>query len=141
MAKISMNKVTKAAIIEMLETREVNVDIPDTVVITGYSTGELEAGADGNKKPWLRFDAVSAKELDLLKQVGLEDNANSIKVKIANYAGPYVGDEDSRLNKFVGHKFSTEDMALTLQEKKSRFGSDITGVAFRTTLESLREVK
>lgn len=130
MKNVSMNKVNKDVLLEAL-TGEVNVKIPATVEVLDTHTGVIkqENGADTQ---WASLTVADTEELELLRSVNLEENVSQLKVKLADYKG-----EDVSL--LIGHSLDTSNMELVFVEKRNPRGTQIDGVAFRTTVANLTE--
>ncbi|MDT2371328.1 hypothetical protein P6Z85_14555 [Enterococcus faecium] len=132
MQKISMNKVDKAAVLEILSGGDYAVDFPARVTVVDFDGGTIDQGEKG-KMPWAKLIVASTDELKKLATVGLEDNANLITVKLASYEG-------ENLNAYVGKVISTEPAEVVFQEKRSPRGTDIVGMAFKMELGQVKVV-
>lgn len=126
MKKIKMNNITQEDLMELVL---VTLEVPKEVEILGFTVGDFKTN-DGQVRPWANFDCVDTIELDLLKSVGLEENASIIKFKVQDYNGEVLS---GYVNKKIDVS-STSKVFVTDKNKK------ITGLAFRGLLESLKEV-
>ena len=132
--KVAMNKVTKESLLELLSGADIEMDIPSKVTVVDYVADSIDRG-DKGLMYWARLEVVSTAELELLKQVGLEENANILKVKLSGY-------QNENLDSLVGVTINTAAMELVFDEKKIRDRTDIVGLAFKTELKDLKvEVK
>lgn len=132
MKNVSMNKVNKDVLLEAL-TGELNVKIPAVVEVLDTQTGAIKQ-EDGTEMKWASLTVVDSEELEVMRSVGYEDNANQLKVKLADYKG----DDISLL---IGQLLDTSNMELVFIEKRNPRGTQIEGLAFRTTVEDLKEGK
>ena len=80
---------------------------------------------------WANLSVVDVEELELLKSVGLEENASLIKLKVSDY-------NNENLEALKGKVLDTNAMEIVFVEKKSKVGSEITGLAFKTSFRELR---
>lgn len=124
MKNVSMNKVNKDVLLEAV-TGEVNVKVPATVEVLDTQTGTIKQ--ESGEMKWGSLTVADTEELELLRSVGLEDNVNQLKVKLADYKG-----EDISI--LVGQLLDTSNMELVFIEKRNPRGTQIEGMAFRTTL-------
>lgn len=124
MKNVSMNKVNKDVLLEAV-TGEVNVKVPATVEVLDTQTGTIKQ--ESGEMKWGSLTVADTEELELLRSVGLEDNVNQLKVKLADYKG-----EDISI--LVGQLLDTSTMELVFIEKRTPRGTQIDGIAFRTTL-------
>lgn len=132
MKKIAMNKFNEDAILGWLTEGDVEVNIPPLVVVKSYESGTVENGS--RTIDWARLEVVDMAELEALESVGLAENANILKVKLQNYQGQL-------LENFVGKTISTEEMELVLEKRRQGNNSNIDGVAFRTDISTIKEVR
>lgn len=130
--KVAMNKVTKEALLDLLSNGNVEIVIPSEVTVIDYVDGNIDR-ADKGLMYWARLEVVSTEELELLKQVGLEENANLLKLKLSGY-------QNENLNALVGRTLNTAGMELVFDEKKVRDRMDIVGLCFKSELKDLKEV-
>ena len=133
MKNVSMNNVNKDVLLEAL-TGEVNVKIPAVVEVLDTQTGAIKQ-EDGTEMKWANLTVTDSEDLEKLRSIGLEENASQLKVKLAGYKG----DED--LSLLVGQLLDTSSMELVFVEKRTSRGTQIEGLAFRTTVEDLKEGK
>lgn len=132
--KVAMNKVTKDVLLELLSGENVDVVIPDKVTVISYVADSIDQGEKGLMY-WARLEVTSTEELELLQSIGLQENANILKVKLSGY-------QNENLNNLVGKNLDTSVMELIFDEKKIRDRTDIVGLAFKTELKELKtEVK
>ena len=132
MKNVSMNKVNKDVLLEAL-TGEVNVKIPATVEVLDAQTGVIKQ-ENGTEMQWGSLTVTDSEDLEKLRSIGLEENASQLKVKLADYKG-----EDISL--LVGQLLDTSNMELVFIEKRNPRGTQIEGLAFRTTVPDLKEGK
>lgn len=125
MKNVSMNNVNKDVLLEAV-TGEVNVKVPATVEVLDTQTGVIKQ-ENGKETQWASLTVADTEELELLRSVGLEDNVSPLKVKLADYKGEDV-------NILVGQLLDTSNMELVFIEKRNSRGTQIEGIAFRTTL-------
>ena len=83
MKKIAMSKVTKESLVDVVLGQS-EVVIPNSVTVLNYQTGEFDRGEKGLMY-WANLSVVDVEELELLKSVGLEENASLIKLKVSDY--------------------------------------------------------
>ncbi len=133
MGKIPMSKVDKESVLNMLISNENSVKIPQAVEVVDYQTGEFDRGGEKGLMYWANLSVVDAEELELLKSVGLEENAILIKLKVSDY-------NNENLEVLKGKVLDTKSMEIVFVEKKSKVGNEITGLAFKTSFRNLREV-
>lgn len=133
MKNVSMNNVNKDVLLEAL-TGEVNVKIPAVVEVLDTQAGAIKQ-EDGTEMQWASLTVTDSEDLEKLRSIGLEENASQLKVKLAGYKG----DED--LSLLVGQLLDTSNMELVFIEKRTPRGTQIEGLAFRTTVEDLKEGK
>ncbi|KAA1035162.1 hypothetical protein ERX35_011195, partial [Macrococcus equipercicus] len=86
MKNIAMNKVNKDVLLEMLQGENLQVVIPSVVKVVDYQTGYF-TNKDGEEIPYASLKVVDLEELEKLQSVGLEENANEVKVKLKGYGG------------------------------------------------------
>ena len=126
MENVSMDKVTKEVLLQVV-TGEVNVRVPQTVEVLDTQMGTIQQ-QDGTEMQWASLTVADTEDLDLLRSIGREELVPQLKVKLADYKG-----EDVTL--LVGQLLDTANMQLVFMEKRNpRGGSQIDGIAFRTTL-------
>lgn len=125
MKNVSMDKVNKDVLLQVV-TGEVNVKVPQTVEVLDTQTGTIQQ-QDGTEMQWASLTVADTEELDTLRSVGYEDNVSQLKVKLADYKGEDV-------NLLVGQLLDTTTMELVFTEKRTPRGTQIDGIAFRTTL-------
>lgn len=125
MKNVSMNKVNKDVLLQVV-TGEVSVRVPATVEVLDTQTGTIKQ-ENGTETQWASLTVADTEELDTLRSVGYEDNVNQLKVKLADYKGEDV-------NLLVGQLLDTTNMELVFTEKRTPRGTQIEGIAFRTTL-------
>lgn len=125
MKNVSMNKVNKDVLLQAV-TGEINVRVPATVEVLDTQMGTIKQ-ENGTETQWASLTVADTEELDTLRSVGYEDNVNQLKVKLADYKG-----EDVTL--LVGKLLDTTNMELVFTEKRTPRGTQIEGIAFRTTL-------
>lgn len=130
MKNVSMNNVNKDVLLEAL-IGEVNVKIPATVEVLDAQTGVIKQ-ENGTEMQWGSLTVTDSEDLEKLRSIGLEENASQLKVKLADYKG-----EDISL--LIGHSLDTSNMELVFVEKRNPRGTQIDGVAFRTTVANLTE--
>lgn len=130
--KVAMNKVTKETLLELLSGGNVEMSIPSEVTVVDYVADSIDRG-DKGLMYWARLEVVSTEELELLKQVGLEENANPLKLKISGYS-------NENLNSFVGRTVDTTGMELVFDEKKIRDSKEIVGLCFKADLKDVKVV-
>ena len=129
MKKIPMTKVTKESLVDVVLGQS-EVVIPNSVTVLNYQTGEFDRGEKGLMY-WANLSVVDVEELELLKSVGLEENASLIKLKVSDY-------NNENLEALKGKVLDTNAMEIVFVEKKSKVGSEITGLAFKTSFRELR---
>lgn len=132
MKNVSMNNVNKDVLLEAL-TGEVNVKIPAVVEVLDTQTGAIKQ-EDGTEMKWASLTVTDSEDLEKLRSIGLEENASQLKVKLADYKG-------DDLSLLIGQLLDTSNMQLVFIEKRSPRGTQIEGLAFRTTVEDLKEGK
>ena len=128
MKKIAMSKVTKESLVDVVLGQS-EVVIPNSVTVLNYQTGEFDRGEKGLMY-WANLSVVDVEELELLKSVGLEENASLIKLKVSDY-------NNENLEALKGKVLDTNAMEIVFVEKKSKVGSEITGLAFKTSFREL----
>lgn len=132
--KVAMNKVTKESLLELLSGADIEMDIPSKVTVVDYVADSIDRGEKGLMY-WARLEVTSTEQLQLLQSIGLEENANILKVKLSGY-------QNENLDSLVGVTINTAAMELVFDEKKIRDRTDIVGLAFKTELKDLKvEVK
>ena len=127
-----MNNVNKDVLLEAL-TGEVNVKIPAVVEVLDTQTGTIKQ-ENGTEMQWASLTVTDSEDLEKLRSIGLEENASQLKVKLADYKG-------DDLSLLIGQLLDTSNMELVFVEKRTPRGTQIEGVAFRTTVEDLKEGK
>ena len=132
MKNVSMNNVNKDVLLEAL-TGEVNVKIPAVVEVLDTQTGTIKQ-ENGTEMQWASLTVTDSEDLEKLRSIGLEENASQLKVKLADYKG-------DDLSLLIGQLLDTSNMELVFVEKRTPRGTQIEGVAFRTTVEDLKEGK
>ena len=125
MKNVSMDKVNKDVLLQVV-TGEVNVKVPQTVEVLDTQTGIIKQ-ENGTETQWASLTVTDSEDLELLRSIGLEENASQLKVKLADYKGEDV-------NLLVGQLLDTTNMELVFTEKRTPRGTQIEGIAFRTTL-------
>lgn len=125
MKNVSMDKVNKDVLLQVV-TGEVNVKVPQTVEVLDTQTGVIKQ-ENGTETQWASLTVTDSEDLELLRSIGLEENASQLKVKLADYKGEDV-------NLLVGQLLDTTNMELVFTEKRTPRGTQIEGIAFRTTL-------
>lgn len=125
-----MNKVNKDILLQAV-TGEVNVKVPAVVEVLDTQTGTIKQ-ENGTETQWASLTVADSEELEVMRSVGYEDNVNQLKVKLADYKG-----EDVSL--LVGHLLDTSNMELVFIEKRNPRGTQIEGIAFKTTLANTAE--
>ena len=125
MKNVSMDKVNKDVLLQVV-TGEVNVKVPQTVEVLDTQTGVIKQ-ENGMETQWASLTVTDSEDLELLRSIGLEENASQLKVKLADYKGEDV-------NLLVGQLLDTTNMELVFTEKRTPRGTQIEGIAFRTTL-------
>lgn len=132
MTKVAMNKVTKEVLLELLSGENVDVMIPEKVTVVSYVADSIDRG-DKGLIYWARLEVTPTEELNLLKSIGLEENANLLKLKLSGY-------QNENLNALVGRNLDTAGMELVFDEKKIRDRTDIVGLCFKSELKDLKAV-
>lgn len=132
MKNVSMNKVNKEVLLQAV-TGEVNVKVPAVVEVLDTQTGIIKQ-ENGTEMQWGSLTVTDSEDLEKLRSIGLEENASQLKVKLADYKG-----EDISL--LVGQLLDTSSMELVFIEKRNPRGTQIEGLAFRTTVADLKEGK
>lgn len=133
MKNVSMNNVNKDVLLEAL-TGEVNVKIPAVVEVLDTQTGTIKQ-ENGAEMQWASLTVTDSEDLEKLRSIGLEENASQLKVKLADYKG-------DDLSLLIGQLLDTSNMQLVFIEKRNPRGiQQIEGLAFRTTVEDLKEGK
>lgn len=125
MKNVSMNNVTKDVLLQVV-TGEVNVKVPAVVEVLDTQMGTIKQ-ENGTEMQWASLTVTDSEDLEKLRSIGLEENASQLKVKLADYKG-----EDVTL--LVGQLLDTTNMELVFTEKRTPRGTQIDGIAFRTTL-------
>lgn len=125
MKNVSMNKVNKDVLLQVV-TGEVNVKVPAVVEVLDTQSGVIKQ-EDGTEMQWASLAVADTEELELLRSINREELVPQLKVKLADYKG-----EDVSL--LVGQLLDTSNMELVFIEKRNPRGTQIEGVAFRTTL-------
>lgn len=125
MKNVSMDKVNKDVLLQVV-IGEVNVKVPQTVEVLDTQTGVIKQ-ENGAETQWASLTVTDSEDLELLRSIGLEENASRLKVKLADYKGEDV-------NLLVGQLLDTTNMELVFTEKRTPRGTQIEGIAFRTTL-------
>lgn len=130
MGKISMNKIDKDMLLSMLVSGRVDLKIPKAVEVVDFQNGEFDRGEKGIMY-WANLTVVDAEEIELLRSIGLEDNATLIKMKITGY-------ENEDLSPLIKEVLDTSETELIFVEKKNKLGgSEIVGLAFKEDLTRL----
>lgn len=132
MKNVSMNNVNKDVLLEAL-TGEVNVKIPAVVEVLDTQTGIIKQ-ENGTEMQWASLTVTDSEDLEKLRSIDLEENASQLKVKLADYKG-------DDLSLLIGQLLDTSNMELVFIEKRNPRGTQIEGLAFRTTVEDLKEGK
>lgn len=132
MTNVSMDKVNKEALLQIV-TGEVNVRVPQTVEVLDTQSGVIKQ-EDGTEMQWASLAVADTEELELLRSINREELAPQLKVKLADYKGEDVG-------LLVGQLLDTSTMQLVFIEKRNPRGTQIEGLAFRTTVADLKEGK
>lgn len=132
MKNVSMNNVNKDVLLEAL-TGEVNVKIPAVVEVLDTQTGTIRQ-ENGAEMQWASLTVTDSEDLEKLRSIGLEENASQLKVKLADYKG-------DDLSLLIGQLLDTSNMGLVFIERRNPRGTQIEGLAFRTTVEDLKEGK
>lgn len=125
MENVSMDKVTKDVLLQVV-AGEVNVRVPQTVEVLDTQTGTIKQ-EDGTEMQWASLTVADTEELDLLRSINREELVPRLKVKLADYRGEDVG-------LLVNQLLDTSNMQLVFLEKRTPRGTQVEGVAFRTTL-------
>ena len=125
MENVSMDKVNKDVLLQVV-TGEVNVRVPQTVEVLDTQTGTIKQ-ENGTEMQWASLTVADSEDLDLLRSIGREELVPQLKVKLADYKGEDV-------NLLVGQLLDTTNMELVFMEKRTPRGTQIEGIAFRTTL-------
>lgn len=125
MENVSMDKVNKDVLLQVI-TGEVNVRVPQTVEVLDTQTGTIKQ-ENGTEMQWASLTVADSEDLDLLRSIGREELVPQLKVKLADYKGEDV-------NILVGQLLDTSTMELVFMEKRTPRGTQIDGIAFRTTL-------
>lgn len=125
MTNVSMNQVNKEVLLQMV-SGEVNVTVPAVVEVLDTQSGVIKQ-EDGTEMQWASLAVADTEELELLRSINREELVPQLKVKLADYKG-----EDVSL--LVGQLLDTSNMELVFIEKRNPRGTQIEGVAFRTTL-------
>lgn len=126
MSKVKMNKINQEDLMELVLG---SLDVPQEVTILGYSVGDFKTN-NGEVRPWANFECTDTHELDLLKSVGLEENAGIIKFKVQDYEG-------EALDEYLGKNIDVSTTPTVFVTDKNK---NISGLAFRDILENLKEV-
>ena len=124
MENVSMDKVNKDVLLQVV-TGEVNVKVPQTVEVLDTQTGVIKQ--ENGETQWASLTVADSEDLDLLRSIGREELVPQLKVKLADYKGEDV-------NILVGQLLDTSNMELVFIEKRNPRGTQIEGIAFRTTL-------
>lgn len=130
MTNVSMDKVSKDVLLQVV-AGEVNVKVPAVVEVLDTQTGVIKQ-EDGTEMQWASLTVTDSEELDKLRSIGLEENASRLRVKLADYKGEDVG-------LLVGQLLDTTNMELVFVEKRNPRGTQIEGLAFRTTVADLAQ--
>lgn len=125
MENVSMDKVNKDVLLQVV-TGEVNVRIPQTVEVLDTQMGTIKQ-ENGTEMQWASLTVADSEELELLRSINREELVPQLKVKLADYKGEDV-------NLLVGQLLDTTNMELVFMEKRTPRGTQIEGIAFRTTL-------
>lgn len=125
MTNVSMDKVNKDVLLQVV-TGEVNVTVPAVVEVLDTQTGTIQQ-ENGTEMQWASLAVADTEELELLRSINREELVPQLKVKLADYKGEDVG-------LLVGQLLDTSNMELVFIEKRNPRGSQIEGIAFRTTL-------
>ncbi|WP_211360032.1 hypothetical protein, partial [Macrococcus equipercicus] len=86
---------------------------------------------DGEEIPYASLKVVDLEELEKLQSVGLEENANEVKVKLKGYGG-------EQLESLLGANVLTTNLDLQFNEKNTKYGSIIEGLIFSAEISSLQ---
>lgn len=132
MTNVSMNQVNKDVLLQVV-IGEANVKVPATVEVLDTQTGVIKQ-EDGTEMKWASLTVVDSEELELLRSINREELVPQLKVKLADYKGEDVG-------LLVGQLLDTTNMELVFIEKRNPRGTQIEGLAFRTTVADLKEGK
>lgn len=124
MTNVTMDKVTKDVLLQLV-TGEVNVQVPAVVEVLDTQTGVIQQ--ENGEMQWASLTVADTEELELLRSINREELVPQLKVKLADYKG-----EDVSL--LVGQLLDTTNMELVFIEKRNPRGTQIEGIAFRTTL-------
>lgn len=125
MKDVSMDKVNKDVLLQVV-TGEVNVRVPQTVEVLDTQMGTIKQ-ENGTEMQWASLTVADTEELELLRSINREELVPQLKVKLADYKGEDV-------NLLVGQLLDTTNMELVFMEKRTPRGTQIEGIAFRTTL-------
>lgn len=126
-----MNKANQDAVLScLLNPKENEIYVPDSIKIMSLESGEIENGNRVTK--WIKFACVSVEELEKLASVGLEENANEIKMKVSGYQGEDFGN-------LIGAVLETSDLAIEFDEQKRGNRSSIAGLCFRANMNDLKK--
>lgn len=125
MENISMDKVNKEVLLQVV-TGEANVRVPAVVEVLDTQTGTIQQ-ENGGEMQWASLTVADTEELELLRSINREELVPQLKVKLADYKGEDV-------NILVGQLLDTSNMELVFIEKRNPRGTQIDGIAFRTTL-------
>lgn len=130
MANLSMDKITKDVLLKMV-TGEVNVKVPAVVEVLDTQTGTIKQET-GTEMQWASLTVADSEELELLRSINREELVPQLKVKLADYKSEEIG-------LLVGQLLDTSNMELVFIEKRNPRGTQIEGLAFRTTVADLAQ--
>lgn len=130
MTNVSMDKVNKEVLLKMV-SGEVNVKVPAVVEVLDTQSGVIKQ-EDGTEMQWASLTVTDSEDLEKLRSIGLEENASLLKVKLADYKSEEIG-------LLVGQLLDTTNMELVFVEKRNPRGTQIEGLAFRTTVADLAQ--
>lgn len=125
MKNVSMSNVTKDVLLQVV-TGEVSVTVPAVVEVLDTQMGTIKQ-ENGTEMQWASLTVADSEELELLRSINREELVPQLKVKLADYKGEDV-------NLLVGQLLDTTNMELVFLEKRTPRGTQIEGIAFRTTL-------
>lgn len=130
MTNVSMDKVNKEVLLQMVSGK-VNVKVPAVVEVLDTQSGVIKQ-EDGTEMQWASLTVTDSEDLEKLRSIGLEENASLLKVKLADYKSEEIG-------LLVGQLLDTTNMELVFIEKRNPRGTQIEGLAFRTTVADLAQ--
>ncbi|MFT9225007.1 hypothetical protein [Liquorilactobacillus satsumensis] len=130
--KITMNKIDESTLLDLVLGQ---VAIPKTVKVVDYQNGDIDRG-DKGLLYWANLQVVDTEQLAKLASIGMEDNADVLKLKLANY-------DNQNLADYVGTVLDVSNAGLVFTKSRAtgNRSAEINGVAFRQNFDELEVIK